>query len=99
MTREEVIEKYKSGFVVYHNKHHMCDEEWLLDEGTSTEDTLVFLGYDANLFPFPDWKEFDETNEWHRKRKEACNKRTVGFRGVVYMDKVSVTEINERGNK
>ncbi|HEM5302551.1 hypothetical protein HCC71_09185 [Streptococcus suis] len=30
MNKQEVIEKYRAGFVVHSGKHRICDEEWIL---------------------------------------------------------------------
>lgn len=94
MNKQEVLEKYKAGFTI-DGKHPIETEEWLLDENRSNEDTLIFLGYDANMWPSPDWKKFDENNPWHIKRIKTCRRVTQGFKGNVYMDDICVTDISE----
>ena len=52
---EEIMKKYQSGFSVRHPKESMCDEDWVFSKKDSTNQKLVFLGYDANLFPMTDF--------------------------------------------
>lgn len=70
----------------------ICDEEWLLSERYSTDDFLLFQGYDANMFPMPDWKDFDENNFLHQRRKKACLQYVKGFKGKVQMDSIVIKE-------
>ena len=43
------MEKYKSGFTVevFDGECSVWDMEWLFDEENTTENKLVFMGYDA----------------------------------------------------
>ncbi|HEL2057740.1 TPA: hypothetical protein TY768_000908 [Streptococcus suis] len=93
MNKQEVIEKYKAGFVVFSDKHRICDEEWILDKDNSTESELRFLGYDANLWPLPEWKKFDPERDFEVKRVRIAKKVTVDFNGKVYLDSVCISDI------
>lgn len=94
MTKKEIIEKYKSGFCVYGNDP-ILTEEWLLDKENTIATELRFIGYDANLWPMPDWREFDKNNPWHVKRLKKCKQVAKDFEGKVYMDFICITDILE----
>ncbi|HFI0028289.1 TPA: hypothetical protein ACGOSU_001339 [Streptococcus suis] len=93
MTKQEVIEKYKAGFVVFSDKHRICDEEWLLDKDNTTESELRFLDYDANLGLFPEWKKFNPEKDFEVKRVKIAKKVTADFKGKVYLDSVCISDI------
>lgn len=88
---DEILEKYKSGFGVNHPKESMCDEEWLFSKEHSSNTKLVFLGYDANLFPMRDFSEWPET-DWKQKVIRTALKRTKDFKGEVWLDNVKIKE-------
>lgn len=92
--KNNVIDRIKGGFTI-NGKHPIETEEWLLDKNNSNEDTLIFLGYDANMWPMRNWKVFNVNNPWHIKRVETCRRVTQGFKGNVYMDDICVTDISE----
>ena len=68
------MRKYKSGFTVS-GKQPYETEEWLYSEERSTKDKIVFLGYDANLFPMPDLSSRPNTN--YNKARFARLKQTA----------------------
>jgi hypothetical protein len=84
----EVYQKYKAGFEV-DSPHPMCDEEWLFSGEYSTDEKLVFQGYDANLFPLPDFSTWPET-EWKQKVIQTGLQRTKDFIGEVWLDSVQI---------
>lgn len=81
-------DKYKAGFCVDH-KHPMCSEEWLFSEEHSTDTKLVFLGYDANLYPMRDLSERPNT-DWNNYVKQRGLERTKNFDGEVWLDDVRI---------
>lgn len=89
--KQEILEKYQAGFCVDHPKESMCDEEWLFSKKDSSNDKLVFLGYDANLFPMTDFSKWPET-DWKKKVIRIALNRTKGFKGEVWLDSVKIKE-------
>lgn len=87
------LEPYRGGFTV-EAEHPICDEEWLLDEENSTSDTLIFLGYDANLWPLPDFSKWPRKTvyqkKWYQKVVSTALERTKQFQGDVYLDDVLI---------
>ena len=57
MTKEELLEKYKSGFTVRFDTGSEWDdiltENWTLNEEGTDKDNLRFWGYDANFCGLP----------------------------------------------
>lgn len=82
------LKPYKGGFTV-NGKHPIETDEWLLSEEDSTENKLVFLGYDANLCPTPDFSKWPKT-DWKEKVIHRCLEFTKDFRGEVWLDDVRV---------
>lgn len=64
MTREELLEKYKAGDGIGEGYE---TEEWLLDDrpGTTDDNKLVLLAYDANMFPLPNFSTWQKE---HRQK-------------------------------
>lgn len=87
--KQEILEKYKAGFEVNHPKESMCDEEWLFEKDHSSDEKLVFFGYDANLFPMPNFSTWPET-DWKNKVIRVALKRTKDFKGEVWLDDVKI---------
>lgn len=50
----KLFDKYKNGFIV-NFEDPILNENWLFSKWLSSKDKLVFLGYDADLFPLPDF--------------------------------------------
>lgn len=88
MLSSSTINKYKAGFCVDH-KHPMCSEEWLFSEEHSNDNKLVFLGYDANLYPMLNLSERPKT-EWNDYVKKCGLERTKNFNGEVWLDDVRI---------
>lgn len=88
---EEIMKKYQAGFSVRHPKESMCDEDWMFSKKDSTNQKLVFLGYDANLFPMTDFSKWPET-DWKKKVIRTALNRTKGFTGEVWLDSVKIKE-------
>lgn len=88
------MEKYTGGFTV-RGKHPIETEEWTLSEKYSNEGRLVFLGYDANLYPMPNFSERPNnkiSNAWKEKVIERALEYTKDFNGEVWLDDVKVKE-------
>lgn len=88
MLSKATKEKYEAGFDVYH-KEPMCNEEWLFSEEHSTDNKLVFLGYDANLWALPDFSKRPKT-KWNEYVKKCGLERTKSFAGEVWLDDVRI---------
>ena len=87
-----ILKKYESGFTVVKandGKCSMCDTEWLLDEENTTESKLVFMGYDANLYPTPNFSTWKK-GEWKQKQIDAALRRSRDFEGEVWLDDVKI---------
>jgi hypothetical protein len=85
---EGTYNKYKAGFTV-DASHPIGDEEWLFDDKNSTNVKLIFQGYDANLWPMPDFSTWPET-EWKQKVIQTGLQRTKDFIGEVWLDSVQI---------
>ena len=85
------MEKYKSVFTVdfTDGKCNMWDMEWLFDEENTTESKLVFMGYDANLYPAPNFSTWSES-DWKQKQIDIALKRAKDFVGEVWLDDVKI---------
>ena len=85
------MEKYKSGFTVevIDGECSVWDMEWLFDEENTTENKLVFMGYDANLYPAPNFSTWKE-GKWKQKQIDAALRRARDFEGEVWLDDVKI---------
>lgn len=85
------MEKYKSGFTVevIDGECSVWDMEWLFDEENTTENKLVFMGYDANLYPAPNFSTWKE-GKWKQKQIDAALRRARDFEGEVWLDDVRI---------
>ena len=85
------MEKYKSGFTVevIDGECSVWDMEWLFDEENTTENKLVFMGYDANLYPAPNFSTWKE-GKWKQKQIDAALRRARDFEGQVWLDDVRI---------
>ena len=85
------MEKYKSGFTVevIDGECSVWDMEWLFDEENTTENKLVFMGYDANLYPAPNFSTWNE-GKWKQKQIDAALRRARDFEGEVWLDDVRI---------
>ena len=85
------MEKYKSGFTVevIDGECSVWDMEWLFDEEKTTENKLVFMGYDANLYPAPNFSTWKE-GKWKQKQIDAALRRARDFEGEVWLDDVKI---------
>lgn len=92
MTKEELKQKYKIGFVVCDKKCYACDVEWLFDEKASTSESLHFLAYDANLWPMKDFSTWKGQGWEKDKHIKAALQRTCDFDGEVWLDDVKIKE-------
>ena len=62
---------YKRGFTVS-TKHPIETIEWLYSEENSDENKLVFLSYDANLYPcsnFSTWNNYEGYKDRQIKKR------------------------------
>ena len=64
-------------------------EEWLYQEDKSNDSKLVFYGYDANLYPSPNFSNRPET-EWNKKVIDRALEVTKYFKGEVWLDDVCI---------
>lgn len=80
--------KYRAGFAVK-SDNPMCGEDWMFDKKSSTNEKLVFQGYDANLFPLPNLSTWPETM-WKQKVIQTGMQRTIDFTGEVWLDDVRI---------
>lgn len=85
-----MISKYKAGFEVY-GKHDIETVEWLFGEKESSDTKLVFLAYDANLCPLPEFSKWNET-EWKQKQIDTALKVTKDFDGDVWLDDIMINK-------
>lgn len=85
------MEKYKSGFTVevIDGECSVWDMEWLFDEENTTENKLVFMGYDANLYPAPNFSTWKK-GKWKQKQTDAALRRARDFEGEVWLDDVRI---------
>lgn len=86
------MSKYKAGFTVT-GEHPYATEEWLYSEDYSNKNKIVFLGYDANLFPMPKLSSRPNTDynkEWFKKLKQKALNVTKDFEGEVWLDDVKI---------
>ena len=85
------MDKYKSGFTVevIDGECSVWDMEWLFDEENTTENKLVFIGYDANLYPAPNFSTW-EKGKWKQKQIDAALRRSRDFEGEVWLDDVRI---------
>ena len=89
-----MIDKYKRGFkVLPSGVNSIFEEEWLFREDLSNENKLQFLGYDANLFPLPEWDTPNLSKMWDRLRIKVAQRFTKDFSGEVWLDNVRVDNI------
>ena len=93
MTEEynTILKKYESGFTVEANDGEcsVWDMEWLLDKENTTESKLVFMGYDANLYPTPNFSTWTES-DWKQKQIDIALRRAKDFVGEVWLDDVRI---------
>lgn len=82
------MKNYKTGFTV-RSKHPFFTEEWLFQEGLSSDTKLVFYGYDANLYATPNFSERPDT-DWKDKVVKRALEFTSEFDGEVWLDDVCV---------
>ena len=85
------MEKYKSGFTVevIDGECSVWDMEWLFDEENTTENKLVYMGYDANLYPAPNFSTWKK-GKWKQKQIDAGLRRARDFEGEVWLDDVRI---------
>lgn len=85
------MDKYKSGFTVevIDGECSVWDMEWLFDEENTTENKLVYMGYDANLYPAPNFSTWKE-GKWKQKQIDTGLRRARDFEGEVWLDDVRI---------
>lgn len=77
---------FTKGFQIYYDsdKQRIFPDEWLYSKEYSNDERMVFLAYDANLYPLPDIK----TWKLHTI-KETCEKVAEMFKNYdkeIYLD-------------
>lgn len=87
LSKEELFKRYNMFSVV--GEEDYMREDWVLSEDLSEMDKLVFLGYDANLYPMIDFNDFPET-EWKEGIIKKALDFTKDFIGQVYLDSVRI---------
>lgn len=88
------MKKYKGGFTVT-GKHPIETEDWLFSKKYSNSNKLVFIGYDANLFPMPNLSERPDNaynRAWFETLKKTALEFTKDFDGEVWLDDVRIKE-------
>ena len=90
MKREEILEKFKGGFVFRSKKHRICDVEAILGEEEIEDNKLVFLLYDANLCPLPDYSTWKNRSAENKQIIERGLQVTSDFEGEVWIDDVRI---------
>lgn len=85
-------ESYRKSFVLNFSEPYMT-QEWLYSEEESTDDKLVFRGYDADMCPMVNFS-FKPLNEYTNAVIKKVKRHTKGFTGEVWLDdfKVERTE-------
>lgn len=86
----KLCDKYKNGFIV-NFEDPIFTENWLFSKELSSKDKLVFLGYDANLFPLPDFIGRPK-NKYTDKVIEIALELTKEFNGEVWLEDVQIKE-------
>lgn len=90
MSKEEIIENFKGGVTLGEG---IDEEELLLDEKGSKNNTLSLQAYDANMMPSPDF------SSWNPEYKnEIINAIKKAFKNInlnVLIDSVKVKERKE----
>lgn len=91
------FDKYPKSFSVMSDEaaETWKTEIWILNEYRSSKNELHFHGYNAKLVPLPEWKRFDASSDWSQKRIKTCKEFTSDFDGLVYMDKVCVSNLDK----
>lgn len=77
---------FTKGFQIYYDsdKQRIFPDEWLYSKEYSNDERMVFLSYDANLYPLPDIKKWKP----HAIR-ETCEKVAEKFQNCdkdIYLD-------------
>ena len=85
MTKHTVLEKYKGGLSLFKGFKTV---ELLLDESNTNENELYFLGYDADMYPLPDFSTFPLN--YQSVIKLAVKSRLTDWKGSVYIDGTKV---------
>lgn len=85
MAEQSVLEKYKGGLSLFKGFKTV---ELLLDERNTNENELYFLGYDANMYPLPDFATFPLN--YQSVIKLAVKGRLSDWKGAVYIDGTKV---------
>jgi len=88
MLSKESIKKYEAGFDYDDPIDPIGDEEWLFSEKNSNNKKLVFLGYDANLWPMPNFSK--RTDRLKSTIVNLALERTKDFEGEVWLDDVQI---------
>lgn len=79
--------KYTEGFVINFREYYMT-EKWIYSE-KSTNDKLIFLGYDVDLYPLPCFNLRKETLLKELVLSKALE-ITENFTGEVWLDDVKI---------
>lgn len=85
MTEQSVLEKYKGGLSLFKGFKTI---ELLLDEKNTNDNELYFLGYDANMYPLPDFATFPLN--YQSVIKLAVKGQLSDWKGAVYIDGTKV---------
>lgn len=88
------MKKYKRGFTV-NGEHPIETEDWIFSPEDSNPNKLVFLGFDANLYPMPNLSKRPDNEynrEWFKKLKKTALEFTKDFKGEVWLDDVKIKE-------
>ena len=94
---KELYNKVKGGFV-YNNSQSeygefkdWATEEWLLNKAKSTDNKLVFEGYDANLFGLPSLSSRPQTS-WTGTLITSTLEMFSWFSGEIWLDDVKIKD-------
>ncbi|WP_433322488.1 hypothetical protein ACRHK7_01195 [Weissella tructae] len=87
MTREEILERFKGGFVIGDGMETI---ELVVNDKVKCDDVLKLWAYDASLYPLPDYSHW--MKEAQDKVKAYVLKRTQGLNIEVWIDDTQIKE-------
>lgn len=86
---DEIEMGLPNGAFIVRGQRDFMTEEWFLSDKHSTGSKLVFIGYDANLFPTVNFSERPKS-KWNQKVIDRALEFTKDFDGEVWLDDYKV---------
>ena len=84
-------EKYKAGFTK-EGEHLIETIDWLYDRDYSTDTSLHFLAYDANLYPCPNFSTW--VDKYKQEHIDFILTRCRGWHGEIWLDDVKIKDMD-----